>query len=56
MQWFREATDKGNVDAQYSIGLYENGWGVPQDYGQAMHWFKMAAELMSAAERVDVTN
>jgi TPR repeat protein len=36
--------DQGNVDAFYSLGtIYEDGHGVPQDYSQAIRWFRKAA-------------
>jgi TPR repeat protein len=29
----------------YELGvLYENGWGVTQDYAQARRWYQKAAE------------
>jgi TPR repeat protein len=34
----------GNVPAQYSLGLaYEKGKGVPQDYQEAVKWYRIAA-------------
>lgn len=37
--------EQGDAEAQNNIGvMYENGQGVPQDYKQALHWYKMAAE------------
>ena len=35
----------GDVDAQSLLGLmYEFGYGVPQSYGEAVKWYRMAAE------------
>ena len=35
---------QGNAHAQRILGvLYDNGWGMPQDYGQALHWYEWAA-------------
>ena len=36
--------DKGLPEAQFNLGLmYDNGHGVPQDYGEAMKWYWKAA-------------
>ncbi len=41
---FRPVAEQGDAEAQYNLGLlYDNGWGVPQDYGQARQWFEKAA-------------
>ena len=35
----------GHVDAQYNLGgVYEQGVGVPQDYAEAVKWYRLAAE------------
>jgi TPR repeat protein len=42
--WLRKATEQGDVDGQYNLGLiYANGQGVPQDYAQAISWLRKAA-------------
>ena len=42
--WFQKAADQGYMYAQAELGLiYENGWGVPQDYVRAHMWFNLAA-------------
>ena len=42
---FETAAEQGSAEAQYSLAqLYENGQGVPQDYGQALQWNRKAAE------------
>ncbi len=42
--WLKVA-ESGDVDAQYSAGLcYYHGTGLPQDYGEAVHWLTKAAE------------
>ena len=34
-EW-KPLSEQGDADAQYSLGvMYENGWGVPQDYKKA---------------------
>lgn len=37
--------ENGNAVAQFFLGsMYDNGWGVSQDYGQAVKWYRMSAE------------
>jgi uncharacterized protein len=44
MRVYRALADRGNPEAQHKIGtMYQNGWGVPQNYGQAVKWFESAA-------------
>ena len=41
---FSNAANRGNPDAMVNVGkIYENGWGVQQDYGQARQWYEKAA-------------
>ena len=41
--------DQGEAEAQVLLGsMYEQGWGVPQDYGIALSWLRKAAEQGSA--------
>jgi TPR repeat protein len=41
----REAALRGEVDAQYALGLvYAEGRGVPVDLAQAHYWLTLAAE------------
>ena len=43
VKWFRRAADKGNIDAQFQLGLmYETGKGV-SDYSEALNWYRLAA-------------
>jgi len=38
----------GNADAQNSLGVrYARGQGVPQDYAQAVSWYRKAADQVS---------
>jgi len=42
---FLEAATRGEVDAQYGMGLiYAEGRGVPQDEARAYFWLTMAME------------
>ena len=41
----KKAADSGDAVAQYNLGvMYRDGEGVPQDYAEAMKWFRLAAE------------
>ena len=43
-EWMPLAED-GDYGAQYNLGLmYDNGQGVPQDYKEAMKWYRLAAD------------
>jgi TPR repeat protein len=43
--WYRKAAEQGYSPAEFSLGLfYVHGWGVPQDYTQALVWYSKAAE------------
>ena len=49
IELLRSAADKGNVGAQYQLGIaYRHGFGVYADYEQALNFFSMAAEQGSA--------
>ena len=38
--------NKGNTFAQYLLGqMHFRGLGVPRSYGEAVRWFRLAAEL-----------
>ena len=42
---FRKLAEQGDAAAQYNLGLmYDNGQGVPQDYAEAVKWYRLAAE------------
>jgi TPR repeat protein len=44
------AAEQGNAAAQYNLGnKYNKGQGVPQDYTEAVKWYRMAAEQGNAA-------
>ena len=43
--WVREMAEKGNVDAQATLGIcYDAGRGVEQNYEKSLYWFRKAAE------------
>lgn len=43
--WFYKAAKQGHPDAQNNLGdLYDRGYGVTQDYGEAVKWYRKAAE------------
>jgi TPR repeat protein len=42
--------EQGNAAAQHNLGvIYDNGQGVPQDFAQAVKWFRKAADQGNAA-------
>ena len=39
------AVEYGNLEAHFNLGfMYANGQGVPQDYAEAVKWYRKAAE------------
>ncbi len=49
MKWYQEAADQGSVVAQTNIGLlYAKGFGVKQDYSEAMTWYLKAGPEKNA--------
>jgi hypothetical protein len=50
--WYREAANRGLVDAQFNLGnLYRRGHGVTQDARRAVAWYlKAATQGMAAAQ------
>ncbi|MBO8439336.1 MAG: SEL1-like repeat protein [bacterium] len=47
----------GDVTAQLNVGnCYYNGWGISQDYYQAVRWWRMAAEQGSVDAQLNVGN
>ncbi len=41
----RAGAEKGDVAAQFNLALaYSQGHGVPQDYAEAVRWYRKAAE------------
>ena len=42
---FLPIAEQGDAFAQFSLGImYDNGEGVPQDYAEAVKWYRLAAE------------
>jgi hypothetical protein len=42
---FRHLADQGDPKAQNKLGtMYQHGWGVPQNYSDAVNWFRQAAD------------
>ena len=45
MHLWRPFADKGDAYAQFKLGLmYDQGWGVPEDYAAAVSWYRKAAD------------
>ena len=48
-KWYRQAAEQGNALAQYKLGeCYYLGYGVRQDYAEAVNWFRKATEQGNA--------
>ena len=44
MEWLRKAAEKGNINAQFSLGyLYLSGTGGPRSMSKALEWLTKAA-------------
>ena len=53
-EW-KPLAEEGNAAAQNNLGLmYHNGWGVPQDYKEAVNWYRLAAEQGNAAAQYNL--
>ena len=51
----RALADQGDVDAQFNLGvMYDNGEGVPQDYAEAVRWYRLAAEQGNASAQFNL--
>src|SRR5262249_48917338 len=49
VMWLRKSAYQGYTDAQVHLaGMYAQGYGVPQDYVEAMKLYKLAAEQGNA--------
>lgn len=45
MEWSLKAASQGEGEAASNVGLlYENGWGVPVNYSEAIRWYQKALE------------
>ena len=48
-----KAAEQGNAEAKFKLGLmYYDGDGVPQDYAEAMKWYRKAAEQGDAVAQL----
>ena len=55
-EW-KPLAEEGNAVAQNNLGLmYENGWGVPQDYKEAVRLYRLAAEQGIAEAQTNLAN
>jgi TPR repeat protein len=51
-QLIKPQAEKGDANAQFILGfLYDEGKGVPQDYTEAVKWYRRAAEQGNKAAR-----
>ena len=52
----RPLADDGNSNSQYLLGLmYEHGFGLPQDYAEALRWYHLAAEMGNVNAQAKLT-
>ena len=50
-----KTTDQGEANAQFQLGdMYEQGQGVPQDYEEAVKWYRLAADQGNAYAQVNL--
>ena len=55
MRLLRPLADQGDATAQYDLGLmYAKGQGVPQDYAEAVKWFRKAADQGDASAQYNL--
>ena len=45
LESLRQRAEQGDADAQYNLGfVYQTGLGVPQDFVEAVRWYRLAAD------------
>ena len=55
IQSIRAQAEQGDAVAQYNLGYaYHNGEGVPQDYSEAVKWYRRAAEQGNAGAQLNL--
>ena len=55
-QLFLDLADKGIAEAQINLGMmFESGQGVPQDFNEAIRWYRLAADqgLIKAQKKLN---
>lgn len=51
----KKAADSGDSDAQNKLGfMYDQGKGVPQDYAEAVKWYRLSAEQGDASAQYNL--
>jgi uncharacterized protein len=51
----KEEAAQGDADAQFTLGArYSRGRGVPQDYAEALKWYRLAANQGKAAAQLNL--
>ena len=51
----KEEAAQGDADAQFTLGVrYSRGRGVPQDYAEALKWYRLAANQGKAAAQLNL--
>ena len=57
IEQLRMAAEQGHAVAQYFLGtMYSNGEGMPQDYQEAVSWYRKAAEQGDAGAQYNLGN
>jgi len=55
MKEFQQMVEQGDASAQFNLGVkYDNGQGVPQDYQEAVKWYRRAAEQGDASAQYNL--
>ncbi|MCX7806508.1 MAG: tetratricopeptide repeat protein, partial [Planctomycetota bacterium] len=45
-KWFQKAAAKNDPEGLFNMGqVYELGWGIPEDWDEALKWYRRAADL-----------
>jgi len=51
----RANAEAGDAEDQYALGvMYDYGLGVPEDYGEALRWYRLAADQGHAEAQVNL--
>jgi TPR repeat protein len=49
------SADQGDANAQFNVGsMYDDGLGVPQNYKEALKWYRLAADQGNAAAQYNI--
>ena len=55
LKWLRLAADQDHIIAQSYLGMmYRDGTGVPQDYAEAVKWYRSSASYLGSQHNLSV--